>query len=117
MCMYVCAETEAASGIQVSAVSTVPVNLPVSGPRETSTDIQNMPVDEVSDAADGGRSSAAQLFTNRPSPSSAAVSRGQPTVDNTSGDASIQLLQPSDALHQGIFYLAFFHSVTSCIMS
>jgi len=115
--MHVCAETEAASGIQVSAVSTVPVNLPVSGPRETSTDVQNMPVDEVSDAADGGRSSAAQLFTNRPSPSSAAVSSGQPTVDNTSGDASIQLLQPSDALHQGIFYLAFFHSVTSCIMS
>jgi len=75
-----------------------------------------MPVDEVSDAADGGRSSAAQLFTNRPSPSSAAVSSGQPTVDNASGDASIQLLQPSDALHQGIFYLAFFHSVTSCIV-
>ena len=93
------------------------MNLPVSGPRETITDVQNMPMDEVSDSADGGRSSGAQLFTNRPSPSSAAVPSGQPTVDNASGDTSVQLLQPSDVLHHGIFYLAFFHSVTSCIVS
>ena len=93
ICMYFCAEVGADNIMPVTDL----MNPSASSPMEPSTDIQNMPVGEVSDATDGGRSTAGHL-ASRPSLSSAAGA--ETSVDN---DAKVQFPQPSQALLPGIF--------------
>ena len=66
-----------------------------------------MPVDEVSDLADGGRSSATPQFADRLPPESSSsvtasqpVASGQSIMDITGQGAEAQ---PSESSHEGIF--------------
>ena len=100
--MYWFAVTEVARGMPETAINTESA---ASIRREMTTDIQNRPVDEVSDSTDGGLTSATSHFVSKPLPgsSSATVSQqtlasGQSTMDNEA-----QLPQPSEAVYQGGF--------------
>jgi len=87
-------------GTQVTETPDGPMNQFVAnaGTANTGAVLQNSYITEVSHTADGGRSSARQLITDKmQSVNPAAVNNNPPIVNNAGGDAGAAQVAPSAA--------------------